>query len=262
MESEQSIVPTLQILSGPLAGRLFKIDRDLVVIGRNPDCDLVLAPKSVSRRHAQIAHDGQGWVLTDLGSSNGTWVDGGRINGPHRVSSATTIRLGMQQQGADITVEPLSESVTTPAADPPTSLDGDRIPQDDDTRLFGTGAVQDAGTALRAKLGGTTVTLPAVPGKRYTVGRDPDADLSTDEEIVSRNHLELAWDGELWTATDLSARGTFTTDAKPTRLPKGIATPLATSTTLRLGGAATGEPLSITISTPLMRLIRGNRRRP
>jgi pSer/pThr/pTyr-binding forkhead associated (FHA) protein len=67
-----------------------------VVLGRDSsDIDVQLDHGAVSRRHAQIAHDGQGWVLTDLGSSNGTWVNGGRINGPHRVSSATTIRLGM-----------------------------------------------------------------------------------------------------------------------------------------------------------------------
>lgn len=225
-----------------------------IVLGRDSsDIDVVLDHGAVSRRHAEIAHDGRGWVLTDLGSSNGTWVNGSRISGPHRVSSATTIRLGMQHEGADITVEPVTESVETP-----TSPDDARIPQEDETRMFGTGGVSDAGTALRAKLGGTTATLPAVPGKKYTVGRDPDADLSTAEEIVSRIHLELAWNGELWTATDVSARGTFTTDAKPTRLPKGIATPLAASTTLRLGGAATGEALSLTVAAPWLRRIRGH----
>src|SRR5690349_1353573 len=94
-----------------------------VVLGRDSsDIDVQLDHGAVSRRHAQLAHDGQGWVLADLDSSNGTWVNGSRINGPHRVTSATTIRLGMQQQGADITVEPISENVTTPTADPPTSL--------------------------------------------------------------------------------------------------------------------------------------------
>ncbi len=45
MEPDQSIVPFLQIVSGPLSGRVYKIDRDVVIIGRNPDCDLVLEPK-------------------------------------------------------------------------------------------------------------------------------------------------------------------------------------------------------------------------
>jgi len=228
-----------------------------IVLGRDAtDNAVVLDHRAVSRRHAQIAHDGQSWVLTDLDSSNGTWINGDRVNEPHRVSSATTIRLGMQQEGADITVEPITETATptetveTPI-EQPEPLGDARIPEDDDTRLFGTGALPDAGTALRAKLGGHTVTLPAVPGKKYTVGRDPDADLSTNEEIVSRNHVELEWNGELWTATDVSARGTFNREGRP--LPKGSPTPLAVSTILRLGGAASGVPLSLAVSPPWFR---------
>lgn len=231
-----------------------------IVLGRDAtDTAVVLDHRAVSRRHAQIAHDGQGWVLTDLKSSNGTWVDGNRINEPHRVSSATTIRLGMQQEGADIIVEPITETATptetveTPI-DQPEPLDEARIPEDDETRLFGTGALPDTGPALRAKLGGKAVTFAAVPGKKYTVGRDPDADLSTDEEIVSRNHVELAWNGEMWTATDVSARGTFNREGRP--LPKESATPLAVSTILRLGGAASGVPLALTVTDPWFRRIR------
>ena len=40
MMTPQSIVPTLQIMNGPMAGRLYKLDRDVVIVGRNPDCDV------------------------------------------------------------------------------------------------------------------------------------------------------------------------------------------------------------------------------
>ena len=48
------IVPTLQIMNGPMAGRLYKLDRDIVIVGRNPDCDVVLQPKSVSRDRKSV----------------------------------------------------------------------------------------------------------------------------------------------------------------------------------------------------------------
>ena len=42
-----------------------------IVVGRSPECDLVLQDESISRRHAQISRDGRGWIITDLGSKNG-----------------------------------------------------------------------------------------------------------------------------------------------------------------------------------------------
>ena len=97
MESEQSIIPTLQILSGPHAGRLFKIDRDLMIIGRNPDCDLVLEPKSVSRRHAAIVRRESDYAIKDLGSTRGTYVNGLRLTQPVVLKSGCVIQIGELQ---------------------------------------------------------------------------------------------------------------------------------------------------------------------
>src|SRR4051794_21002851 len=97
MEPEQSIIPTLQILSGPLAGRLFKVDRDLMVIGRNPECDLVLAPKSVSGRPAQIARRGAKYMLKDLGSTRGTSLNGKKLPEPMALKNGCTLQIGELQ---------------------------------------------------------------------------------------------------------------------------------------------------------------------
>jgi pSer/pThr/pTyr-binding forkhead associated (FHA) protein len=58
-----------------LATESIRIGRDPLVLGRK-DCDVVLADESVSRRHAQISREGDDFILEDLGSSNGTHVDG------------------------------------------------------------------------------------------------------------------------------------------------------------------------------------------
>jgi serine phosphatase RsbU (regulator of sigma subunit) len=94
MVPEQSIVPTLQILGGPLAGRLFKVDRDLLIIGRNPDCDIMLEPKSVSRRHAAIVRRNQDHLIKDLGSTRGTFVNGQRVTQPTLLQSGHLIQIG------------------------------------------------------------------------------------------------------------------------------------------------------------------------
>jgi hypothetical protein len=51
-----------------------------VTVGRADDNDLVLADGEVSRHHARLEPDGQGWRAVDLGSTNGTWVNGVRVN--------------------------------------------------------------------------------------------------------------------------------------------------------------------------------------
>ena len=51
-----------------------------VRVGRADDNDLVLADPEVSRHHARLEPDGQGWRAIDLGSTNGTWVNGVRLN--------------------------------------------------------------------------------------------------------------------------------------------------------------------------------------
>ncbi|QEH33899.1 Phosphoserine phosphatase RsbU [Aquisphaera giovannonii] len=97
MISDQSIVPTLQILSGPHAGRLYKIDRDVLVIGRNTDCDLILEPKSVSRRHAAVVRREADYVIKDLNSTRGTFVNGVRLAQPAVLKNGNVIQIGELQ---------------------------------------------------------------------------------------------------------------------------------------------------------------------
>ena len=49
-------------------------------IGRDPDCDVILPDSSVSRRHVKVSMSDTGLFVEDVGSSNGTWVDGRRIS--------------------------------------------------------------------------------------------------------------------------------------------------------------------------------------
>jgi pSer/pThr/pTyr-binding forkhead associated (FHA) protein len=51
-----------------------------VRVGRADDNDLVIADLEVSRHHARLEPDGQGWRAIDLGSTNGTWVNGVRLD--------------------------------------------------------------------------------------------------------------------------------------------------------------------------------------
>jgi hypothetical protein len=60
-------------------GKLDPVAKDRFLIGRGKHCDLVINSGKVSREHAAIVHEGDGWFIEDLGSSNGTWFNKQRI---------------------------------------------------------------------------------------------------------------------------------------------------------------------------------------
>jgi hypothetical protein len=61
------------------AGLLATAAGGRLLLGRSPSCQLVFADDTVSRRHAELRHLEGRWMLRDLGSSNGTWVNGRRV---------------------------------------------------------------------------------------------------------------------------------------------------------------------------------------
>jgi hypothetical protein len=65
-----------------------------LTLGRSRYCDVVLAHDTVSRRHAEIRREADGCYVADLGSSNGTWIDGRRVEREARVDRGDQVLLG------------------------------------------------------------------------------------------------------------------------------------------------------------------------
>lgn len=63
-------------------------------IGREPACDMMLTDDTVSRWHASLERRAEGWLLADLGSTNGTRLNGWRVNHPTRVRSGDMVSFG------------------------------------------------------------------------------------------------------------------------------------------------------------------------
>jgi DNA-binding SARP family transcriptional activator len=81
------------MLVGP-SGQRIVLGPAPVLIGRQQDCDLVLPDEQASRRHARVTADGDGYVLEDVGSTNGTYLDGSRVAGPVRLTDGNRIEIG------------------------------------------------------------------------------------------------------------------------------------------------------------------------
>ena len=69
------------------------VTRTPVVIGRMSTCDVVLSDSNVSRRHAELRREGAEWSIEDLGSTNGTLVDG-KLAKQHRLTGGETLSFG------------------------------------------------------------------------------------------------------------------------------------------------------------------------
>ena len=69
----------LVVRRGPNVGARFLLDSDTTLVGRHPDADILLDDVTVSRRHAEFVRTGTAFQVRDLGSLNGTYFDGVRI---------------------------------------------------------------------------------------------------------------------------------------------------------------------------------------
>jgi hypothetical protein len=65
-------------------------------LGRNPGSDLVFSHRTVSRSHARLNVGPEGWILTDLGSTNGTWINGWIVTRPQVVRPGDRVSFGSQ----------------------------------------------------------------------------------------------------------------------------------------------------------------------
>src|ERR1019366_8281195 len=79
---------------GSSDSREYPLDQQTVAIGSHPSNDVVLDDTTVSRRHATITRKGGRFELADLGSTNGTFVNGGRVRKPVALKRGDEIKFG------------------------------------------------------------------------------------------------------------------------------------------------------------------------
>jgi ABC-type multidrug transport system ATPase subunit/ABC-type multidrug transport system permease subunit len=143
------------------------------LIGRGSDCDLVVPEAAVSSRHCRLTQQGNGFVIEDLGSRNGTFVNGKKIATGEQVPVA---------HGARVT---LGANVPMPWPVASSSMNSGRM----------------------------TRPLPRTTGLLITIGRDPKSDVQIDLPIVSWNHAVITEENGKYILEDRnSSNGTFLGD--------------------------------------------------
>ena len=88
-------LPVLIALGTREAGRRWALEGEAFLIGRGADCDLVVPDRRVSRHHARIRREPGGFVVEDLGSRNGTHVNGRGVEGPTLLQDGDVIQVAL-----------------------------------------------------------------------------------------------------------------------------------------------------------------------
>lgn len=186
--------------NGPI--QEFSIAKSSVSLGRMTTNDVVLNDARVSRTHARLECSSSGVVLVDMGSSNGSRVNGIRVERATLVPG-DTISLGSQQLKYE--VEDPNEDVGITKIDTQTELDqtmvGEYLPI----------MVNETSTpSLVIVTSDRTWSVNIADMERVSIGRDESCSLFIDAENVSRRHAEVRYEGDSFLLKDLnSTNGTW-----------------------------------------------------
>ena len=80
--------------SGPTPGAVYPLEGDQLTIGRDSTNGVAINDPEVSRRHARLTFQGGKYVLEDLGSTNGTYLNNERLSSPAPFTTSDTLRIG------------------------------------------------------------------------------------------------------------------------------------------------------------------------
>ena len=197
-------------------GREYAVAGTSLVFGRDASCDVVVAGKDVSRRHAEIMQTPKGYLIVDS-STNGTSVNDTRIEGQRLLARADVITIGEEKFRfyADTAAAPPNPPPPSPG---PTASAPSAVPPAKGEKLRETvHGVPAAPRPSGAPLASFIVRGGALKGQRFSVktpvvniGRADYNDVVLPDESVSTTHAKLQRREGVWILVDLdSTNGTF-----------------------------------------------------
>jgi ABC-type multidrug transport system ATPase subunit/pSer/pThr/pTyr-binding forkhead associated (FHA) protein len=227
VDSSNRAVLTIQ--AGPDSGKTVQLSEAELIIGRTPPADLVINQAEVSRRHARIFFQNGQYFLEDLGSSNGTVVNGSAVTAAVALNSGDAIGLGSEVQisfriasqaaaktdvypaagaaaeetiaepipGAEPTISdmPMAAAETSAEAAPgPEQMasGGETMIETDLDKVLGQAAGAKVPPVLAVTIAGQESREYTLTKGNITIGRADDNDIVVPSQIVSRHHASLS----------------------------------------------------------------------
>ena len=211
--ASRRLIGELRVIDGPDTGRMFALGEE-TVLGRDDTADIVLEDPSgeLSRRHARVGLSNGAAVVEDLGSTNGTFLNGERVSGSRPLHTGDQIRIGQNAlEFAPIETEAVAQAPAlgdpqATRARPVQAPQEPRTPDEPEPTFAPAGSEGE----LVILSGPGVGTKAAVTGNSATIGRAPECDLQVLDSEVSRLHAKVSVRDGVATIDDLhSSNGTY-----------------------------------------------------
>lgn len=247
----------LIITKGPREGEIVPLANLPMVIGRDNSAEVEIKIDSVSRKHARISKSDSGYVVEDLNSVNGTFVNGEKIESPHQIRNDDLISLGPDCE-LRVVIFSAQESDATAFIISPSRGKG---AGDGEATAFMRQPVQSEGTVafrkdMHAALvpprlviseSGKEPRIVTLTANRVRIGRQEDNDIVLDNRFISRHHAELEKRGqEYFIIPTPNVSNPLLLDGQPLMEP----TQLKNGSKIRVGGFEAGELIAIDYLSP------------
>lgn len=222
------------------AAQKVSILKDVTRIGRGDEHNDIALPveyKSISRRHLEVRRADGGYQVRDLGSGNGVWVNGAKVESA-ALADSDEILIGLDAEVVRIRFSAGSDLSIVPSA-------GESAPAT--LRLLDSAPQGVPAVAIRLPSGKSGFF--AIKKNITQAGRASDADLHLPYAYISARHFELRRSENGFTITDLGSSNGTLLNNKP--LPANTPTPIHDQDILRIGDDNFGVSLGLTLLNPL-----------
>lgn len=196
--------PKVIVEEGPEPGRVVALSGSEFVVGREAGNDLVINSPSVSRRHLRIFLMGNRYMVEDLGSSNGTFVNDRRISAPTPLNSGDALHLGKAIRlridglpatqaavGAELTVADQEQLAQSDARQETRLVSPERPPMTTAMQMDISADKDRRPPQLLVTVAGESAQSYSLVGERITLGRASDNDIVMSSRIVSGHHAVI-----------------------------------------------------------------------
>jgi len=217
------------ITKGPRAGEVIRLATLPLTIGRRAPADVVIDLASVSRQHARISRTPTGYLIEDLESQNGTFINTERIAARQPLADGDIVHLG-----GDFEMRFVSASLPAGA----TQVIKRSDPADGTVIMSSQPARPAAPPLLVVSTSGHEPVMHTLTAARLRIGRLADNDIVVDNPYVSRFHAELERRGQdYFLIPSPTIANTLLVDGQPVMEPVR----LQSGSRIRIGGYAPGE---------------------
>jgi ABC-type multidrug transport system ATPase subunit len=247
----------LVVKKGPRLGEKINISNLPITFGRDESVEFPVGLENISRKHMRISKKGSGYIIEDLDSSNGTYINKKRIDKPYKINDGDVIALGpdfelqlviFNDQKEDATSFRVSEKPNEQETNDATAYMQKPVSADHTISMSETPRIVVIPPRLVINESGKEPRIFTITSDHISLGRQEDNDIVLNNSYISRHHADIDKQGQdyfLIPSTNVS--NALILNGQPVM----EASKLQNGAKIRVGGYAPGEIVTLDFLSPV-----------